>query len=55
MCDACNSIDLIFSQAKGNPHKNYIPVLVKLWNMERENKIELFAGDCLSGQTAPTF
>lgn len=47
MCKYCNIIKTIFKEAKTNPHIYYSPIIYFLSAMEKSEKIELFAGDCL--------
>ena len=46
MCEECNIINIIFDVAIQGRHKNYYPTLQSLEALEKQKKIELFAGDC---------
>ncbi|MBO9561525.1 MAG: hypothetical protein J7621_02080 [Niastella sp.] len=47
MCKTCDFISAVFVAAKEDPHMNYSPVAGMLEEMEKQERIELFAGDCL--------
>lgn len=51
MCRNCNIIAALFDAARDDAHKNYTPLLRFLEALEAQERIELFAGDCLLRET----
>lgn len=50
MCNECHTIEVKFNAATKDTHKSYVPLLNFLQSLEEQNRIELFAGDCLLGE-----
>jgi len=46
MCEKCYVLKELFKAAESNSHQNYIPTLSFIQEMTRQDRIELFAGDC---------
>ncbi len=46
MCEKCYVLRELFKAAESNSHQNYIPTLAFIKEMVRQERIELFAGDC---------
>ncbi|TFB22010.1 hypothetical protein E3U55_06835 [Filobacillus milosensis] len=46
MCRECYIVSELFNAAKSHPHQNYIPSLAFINEMLKQERIELFAGDC---------
>jgi len=51
MCKKCSVISSLFDVAGDNPHINYMPTVMFLQGMEKNEVIELYAGDCLLRDT----
>ena len=50
MCTTCDFIDAVFLSAQEDRHFTYVPVLTMLFEIEKQGRIDLIAGDCLSDQ-----
>ncbi|KGX84156.1 hypothetical protein [Pontibacillus marinus] len=46
MCGNCFILTELFKTADSNPHQNYFPILALLKEMNKQSRIDLFAGDC---------
>ena len=46
ICSTCEFIQDVFEAAKKDAHYTYGPVVMLLREMEQQQRIELFAGDC---------
>ena len=46
MCDKCYVLKELFRGAESNSHQNYIPTLAFVREMVKQDRIEIFAGDC---------
>ena len=51
MCKKCSIINALFDAAGDNPHTNYKPTIMFLDGMEKNEVIELYAGDCQLSDT----
>ena len=51
MCNQCDIAKTTFKVAKKEAHMNYYPILKLLEAMEKQNRIELYAGDCFLDET----
>jgi len=50
MCKTCDFIENVLVSARQDPHYNYVPVLKLMFEIERQKRVDLFAGDCLPDQ-----
>lgn len=46
MCEKCYILKELFKSAERYPHQNYFPTIAFIKEMTKQNRIELFAGDC---------
>jgi hypothetical protein len=46
MCEQCYVLKELFGAAESSPHRNYIPTLAFIHEMVKQDRMELFAGDC---------
>lgn len=46
MCTNCEIVKTAFAGAASEPHLNYLPIHALLSTMLKQNRLEVYAGDC---------